>query len=231
MKKLIRIHFRYFIDKFSIILISSLFIIGIIFFLILGLTLPKMNFVDSYSSLSLSIIKFISVLFSINIFTFSGLPKNDSYANIWVTSKIERSKYIITKLSVYSLIVISFITVMFLSFIVMGIISNEYFNFSDYKSVLIVSITAIYYGVIANILVKILPNYLISFVTIILFLFGDFLANLISTESVLLDLYSVVFPIISNVNNELYLKSGLTIIIVFPVVVMSMYHLYMIKDL
>lgn len=231
MRKLIKIHFRYFVDKFSVILIGSLFLIGVLFFMILGLKLPKINFVENYCQLSYSIIKFIGVIFSINIFVFSGLPKNDSYVNVWVTSKSERSKYIISKILVYSLIVIGFIFLMFETFLVMGLLFNKYFYFYDFKNILIVCVVAVYYGILSNILIKILPNYLISFVVIILFMLGDFLSNLMSNDSFLLTAYSLLFPVITNFNNEFRLKGGVGSFLMLPLVLSLMYQLYMRKDL
>lgn len=180
MKKLIKLHFFYLINKKTlIILIISLLLCSLSFFSNIAnskFLTPEAE-IDIYYRTSLAISKIIIAFIIITLYTFSMIKDNDFYINYLIG--ITRKKYLISKLLLLLLISIGIAFIIFSFFLLVGFLGNKYFYFQfsfmiGFLEILLISIINGLYGML---LMQIFKNIFVIFIPFLFVILSEDISN------------------------------------------------------
>lgn len=205
--KLIKCHFTFNFNFITILLVVVIFVLTLIFNFInistLNTGISTYNLVNSYFDTALNFITFISCSFSIVIFSFSFLSKQDSYLSYLIGPKIRKDNYFITKVITNILVNLFLLLLEFISLIFPLVINKitEY-NLNLMMIFLDILIVMTYYGLLSLLLVVTFDNFYLSMIPIIIYVFSS------NIYSMPLDIINILKYVIPFFNQELILISS-----------------------
>ena len=198
LKKLIKFHFNYIFNKISLslFLLLSIFIFLSNIFVIIGID-KKAELNDAYLyylDSSFSIVSFVGVLFSIIIFSFPFLQKQDQYIYLVLSDKITRKSYFLSKYFTIALLLLIFVVLMVFSFYLPTIFFNKikYIDIIVLKSFFDLYLMILFYGSISLLLTIVFDSIYIMLIPFTIFLIisnfnqstSSFLNNLINNVTI-----------------------------------------------
>lgn len=202
---MIKLHYHYLLSKINLIIIS---ILVLIIFLTFNISINIFDnhineFINkeyinvNYHNIYILINKLCTVLFSCYLFGYSFYYNNDNYAVLITSFRKNRLPYLYTKILTLSLIVIIFNAIIYILYLLIGIIGNRYFTFQTYiLNIFIQSILInLIYGYLASILIMFIKSYFVILIPYLLFIVSEILGDY---QSLFVDLYHLLLPTIIN---------------------------------
>ena len=225
--KLIKCHFSFCFNKVSTILLLLMFTIDIIynFLVIKGLDKSEssLSLWESYLESGFSFLTFLSIVFSIIVFSYSFLSKQDSYLSYLISPKVNKISYFLTKIISLFIFIMIFIILELLSFFLPIIITGLFqiekdvlFNFIDVLEVMM------FYGMTSLLLIMAFDNMYVAIAPIILFIFST---NITLLSEELKTVFSFIIPIFSE-KYRLINGDGVVITLVLVLIFSSSVYYY-----
>lgn len=219
LNKLIKFHFNYVFNRINLLLflLLSIFIFCSNMFIVIGID-NKAESNESflyYLDSSFSIVSFIGVFFSITLFSFSFLQKQDQYIYLVISNKISRINYFISKYFSICLLVFFFIVENIILFYLPTIFSSKikYIDINIVKSFFDLYLLILFYGNISLLLTLWLDS-----IYVILFPFTLFLIILNSSLESLSNLKKIINNIVISIEPGkwiLYQENKKAILLIF----------------
>ena len=135
------------------------------------------------------------------LFGYSFYYNNDNYAVLITSFRKNRLPYLYTKILTLSLIVIIFNAIIYILYLLIGIIGNRYFTFQTYiLNIFIQSILInLIYGYLTSILIMFIKSYFVILIPYLLFIVSEILGDY---QSLFVELYHLLLPTIINNNSN-----------------------------
>lgn len=107
------------------------------------------------------------------------LLDNDQYALLFITGKVKKYKYYLSKFILIDLLIIGYLLFIFTSIILQGLIFSNHFRFDIkyLKQYIYWLIVLLIYAKISQILVKLINNYFTIIIVLMMFLLSDLLMD------------------------------------------------------
>lgn len=164
MKELLRCHFNYLFSKktIAIYFISSLFVLLSYIISVLNLD-NELRIIDNnyfYFYNGFSFAKIISCIFTLFVFGYSFLDKQDNYVVLLIANGILRIKVFISKIVVIFAFIFSFIYLNFFSYSLVGVIFYKHYviEFKYFIYYIELFFLCIYYGLLSLLIIQFIKN-------------------------------------------------------------------------
>ncbi len=226
--KLIKCHFNFCFSKKSSILLISLLVISTIYNFIvidnIDESLGSNYLFQGYLESTLSFFNFLSILFSIIVFSYSFLTKQDSYLSYLIGSRVTKLAYFYTKIVAIVIYSLLFFIALIISFFIPFFIKKTlYIDSSVVLCFLDALKVMIYYGLISLLLVLAFDNMYVAIIPIVLFIFST---NITLLEEKLSKILSCIIPVYSESYLLISPKGVIITIIMILVIINGIYYYY-----
>lgn len=200
------------------ILLCSLFIGSLIG---MNETLPYDEVILNYTTNALYYTKIVITLFSCYVFASINNHKCLFAINFVASSRQKKSQYLFSCIIINCILIILLFGVVFLLYLIIGIIIKKYFFLTFYFINSFVSncIIALYYGLVTLFLTLILKNQIGLIFSFLLFILSDLLNN---DESLMIEFFKFFLP------NYFDVK-GFNLLTYFSIVILTIFILIIIK--
>lgn len=222
--RLIKCHYSFCFTKKTIILISLLFSISLIYnFISLNSLIDSPSSIsekESYIESTISFTSLIVTFFSNIVFSYSFLSKQDSYLAYIITGKINKTNYYITKIITIILVIMVFMIFEIVSFFVPFIFhKNIYVELGDLLIFLELLKIVIYYGFFSLILVILFDNMYVILLPLVLYIFST---NINVLDKFILKIISFFIPIVDE-GFRLINNNGIMFCLIISLFVISIF--------
>lgn len=204
---MIKLHFYYLFSKVNILIMSIILIlISIIYIVNINIFdnyilefINKKEILINYQNIYIMITKLLNILFSCYLFGYAFYYTNDNYCVLFDHFRNNRLPFLLSKILVLTIISILYNIIIYLLYLLIGIIGNRYFNF-EYISlnIFLQSIfICLIYGYISSSLVLMLKSYFVILIPYVLFVISEIITN-----DIFASYYRILFPTLltNNVN-------------------------------
>lgn len=193
MKKLVKCHLKYIFNKVSL----SIYILLSVFLLIMNISII-LN-VDNRQGIELTYISYlngafplceiIGVFYTIIIFSYPFLSKQDQYILLVINEKYNKNDYYITKYLCLIIISCLFVLIEFLIFYIPFLLFSEtkYISIKSMKMFMDVFLIYIYYGNVSLFLIIIFDNIYMITISLSLYVFSNSLNENYSSINYLIE--------------------------------------------
>lgn len=216
--KLIRLHFRYFLNRFNFIIIS-LIVTLIIFGFIISINpfisrtyqaLEQVNFRELYFQNAFFIIKMALILLASLLIGNSFMTKNDNYNVIYFSYRQNRIRYFISKLFSMHLSFIAIGIIVYLFYLVIGYLLSPWFIWSLNENLvfLLIIFISMIYGSMSVIIVLLVDSSFALILPFLMFIIIELINDFGTKELIII--FNLLFPVISFENNQIILLYGIT---------------------
>jgi len=231
--KIVKMYLKYQITLSNILIMLFLFLFLSLCYFInindINTSLDYDQVLSFYFQNSLYYTKIIMVFISCFLFMKLKNERNEYLINIIITAgfkKKDNYKYMIL---CNILIIIFIITLLFISFLVIGLLTKEYYiielkHLNSYVNLILLSI---HYGLITYLLIQLTNNQMMFIIVIIMFLLSDLLININNEIKYLLFCF---LPNLNNINGSFYINQIFIIIFIIFLFKISEY-VYLNSDL
>lgn len=211
MIKLTNIHWNYLFNKINVTIIVILELVGVMIALV-GINEINSEYNGYVREQSIIIYldyyklyyKLIIVLFSCYLWGSSFTKENDSYHLLVTDYYHKRLLYVVSKILILMVVSFLIIYLLFFNYAIVGIICSNWFEVSKKVLELFVSsyLIVIIYGLLAAILVRIIPSDYAYMLSLMAFVFGEIIKEDYVESS--FNLYYFICPIILEANVTVY---------------------------
>lgn len=216
--KLIRLHFRYFLNRFNFIIIS-LIVTLVIFGFIISINpfisrtyqaLEQVNFRELYFQNAFFIIKMALILLASLLIGNSFMTKNDNYNVIYFSYRQNRIRYFISKLFSMHLSFIAIGIIVYLFYLVIGYLLSPWFIWSLNENLvfLLIIFISMIYGSMSVIIVLLVDSSFALILPFLMFIIIELINDFGTKELIII--FNLLFPVISFENNQIILLYGIT---------------------
>jgi len=205
---MIKLHFHYLLTKVNLLIISILILIIVLVFNIsinifdssINEFINKEYLISNYQNTYILICKLCCVLFSCYLFGYSFFYNNDNYAVLIASFRKNRLPYFYSKILSLSLIIFMFNSLIYILYLLIGVLGNNYFYFQiDMFNIYIQTLLiCLVYGYLVGSVIMFVKSYFVILIPYILFIVSEIL---IDYNNLFIDLYQLMFPTIINNNN------------------------------
>lgn len=225
--RLIKCHFSFCFNKITVLLILLMFVSSLIYNLLVIKSLDKsessQTLWSGYLESSMSFFSFLSIVFSIIVYSYSFLSKQDSYLSYLVGPKVSKISYFVTKLITIFIFIFIFLLLLILSFFIPLILIHSFqlernvmMSFLDILKVMM------FYGIVSLLLILAFDNMYVAIIPIILFIFST---NITLLDRGLVKVASFIIPLFSE-SYTLLNPRGVVMTLVFIMSIVSVVFYY-----